>query len=278
MAAEVNEDALRQAVTLYASFDEAVKADLGGGERTLRTRSNDRSKPGQFVFEQGFDTKIFRIAKGKGIHGGALEVGDVLTNNGRIFFPARGNIAYKKGGWGGTVSLWINTDPTEMIKSQFCDPVQITQKGANDGGIWVDFNEAQPRDMRMGIFPAAQAGQPALKEDAPDAPLIRFPRVAFKSGEWHHLALTWNNCDTGKANAQAAFYVDGLLVGELKDREIGMDWSIEQAGIYVAVNYIGLLDELALFNRSLTPMEVARLHQRPSLLAGLASTAVTSEK
>jgi hypothetical protein len=52
-----------------------------------------------------------------------------------------------------------------------------------------------------------------------------------------------------------------------------MNWDVDKAGIYVAVSYIGLLDELALFNRSLTADEVRRLHKHPRLLAGLKSPA-----
>lgn len=268
-ASEVETTSVRKAVVLYASFDDAVKANLGGGELTVNTRFGPPAEAEKHVFEKGFNENVFRIAKGKGVHGGALEVVDVLPNNGRIFFPAKGNIAFKKEGWDGAVSLWINTDPTELIKSRFCDPVQITQKGANNGGIWCDFNDAKPRDMRMGIFPAARAGQSPIKEDDPQAPLIRVPRVGFKAGEWHHLVLNWKNCDTGKADAHAAFYVDGRLIGDVKDRDIPMDWDLEKAGIYVAVNYVGLLDEFAVFNRSLTPTEIELLHQQPALLSGL---------
>jgi hypothetical protein len=271
MAEEMEADtaAVRKAVMFYASFDEAVQADLGGGELVVRTRFNHPTEAGQFVFEPGFDAKVFRIARGKGVQGGALEVVDVLPNNGRIFFPARGNIAFKKGGWSGAVSMWVNTDPTVLIKSRFCDPVQITQRGANNGGIWFDFNDAKPRDMRMGFFPAAAAGQPTIKEEAPNAPLIRVPRVGFKAGEWHHVVLNWKNCDTGQVDAHATFHVDGQFIGDIRDRDIGMDWDMDKAGIYVAVNYIGLLDEFAVFNRSLTTSEIALLHRRPTALGGL---------
>jgi hypothetical protein len=51
-----------------------------------------------------------------------------------------------------------------------------------------------------------------------------------------------------------------------------MRWDMDQTGIYVAVNFIGLLDELALFDRPLTAVEVARLHQQPGLLATLKAT------
>jgi hypothetical protein len=63
-------------------------------------------------------------------------------------------------------------------------------------------------------------------------------------------------------------YIDGRKMGEVKGRALGMEWDVERSGIYVAVNYVGLLDELATFNRALTGDEVL-LRNKPGLLAGL---------
>lgn len=260
---------LQNAVTFYASFDEAVKGDVGGGDLTLSTRFNHETEKNKFVFERGFDDKKYKVARDKGIHGGALEASDVLPRNGRIFFPAKGNIAFKKGGWSGALSVWINTDPDKLLKTKFCDPIQITQKGANNGGIWFDFNDAKPRDMRHGVFPAVPEGQKPIAEEDPKAPMVRVPKVGFKSGDWHHIVLSWKNFDTGKKDSVSALYIDGKLIGEVKDYDLTMDWDIDKAGIYVAVNYIGLLDELALFNRALTADEVMQLKNKPGLLAGV---------
>jgi hypothetical protein len=260
---------LLRAVTFYASFDEQVRADSGGGERAPSTRCNHETEKGRFVFEKGIDTQIFRIAKGQGLAGGALEATDVLPRNGRIFFPARGNLAYSRSGWSGAVSLWVNTDPNTLLKTRFCDPVQITQKGAGDGGLWVDFNDARPRDLRHGAFPAVPEGQSPIKEEDPKAPIVRVPRIDWKSGDWHHVVLSWKNLDTGKANAVSALYIDGKLQGQIKDRALAMAWDLDQTGIYVAVNFIGRLDELGLFQRALSPDEIAKLHRQPGLLQQL---------
>jgi hypothetical protein len=264
-----DEAALRKAVTFYASFDEGVRGDFGQGVLEPGTRFNDEKEKGQFVFEQGVDTKIFRTAKGKGVRGGALEVTDVLPRNGRVYFPVKGNLAYKKGGWGGAVSVWCKTDPNQLLKTKFCDPIQITQKGANNGGIWFDFNDAQPRDLRHGVFPAVAPGAKAVSEDDRQAPMVRVPKINWKAEDWHHVVLSWKNFDTGKEDAVSALYIDGNLIGEVKGRAIAMDWDVEKAGVYVAVNYIGLLDELALFSRALGTAEVRLLHTQPGLLAPL---------
>ncbi|MCE9530939.1 MAG: LamG domain-containing protein [Planctomycetes bacterium] len=263
-----DEAAIRKAVALYASFDEWPEADFGGGDLKLWTRSNNTKEKGKSLHTKGFDAAAFGINK-KGVAGGCFEAKDVLPDNGRIYFPAKGNIGFKEGGWGGALSVWINTDPNTLLKTKFCDPIQITQKGANNGGIWFDFNDAKPRDMRHGSFTAVGEGEKPLSEEGADAPMVRVPRVAFKQGEWRHIVLSWSNLDTGKKDAVSKLYIDGKLIGEIKDRAIGMKWDLDKAGIYVAVNYIGLLDELAIFNRSLTESEIKDLHKSPGMLNGL---------
>src|SRR5262249_22798805 len=101
-SAEADQDAIRKAVTFYASFDDEVKGDFGGGQLTFDTRSNHPTEKGKYVIDKGVSDKAFRIAKDKGISGGALEAVDVLPNNGRIFIPAKGNLAYKADGWSGS--------------------------------------------------------------------------------------------------------------------------------------------------------------------------------
>ena len=200
-AADADEASLRKAVTLYASFDEAVRLDFGSGEPVPGTRSVAADK--KFVFDQGFDPKFFRIAKDKGISGGCLEAVDLPPRGGRLWFPAKGNVAFKKdAGWGG-------------------------------------------------------------------APLTRLKAVGFKAGEWHHIVLTWDRFNTGSKDGAHTLYVDGKKIGDLQNYEVGMDWDIERARVYFAVNLIGLLDELAVFQRPLTAEEVALLHKKPGVLQPL---------
>ncbi|MBA4189662.1 MAG: hypothetical protein C0467_16885 [Planctomycetaceae bacterium] len=264
-----DENDVRKAVTFYASFDESVNADIGGGQLTPDTRFNHATEKGQYVVGKGIGTKVFTIANSKGIVGGALDTVDVLPNNGRIFYPAKGNIAFKNDGWSGSMSMWCKTDPDKLLKTKFCDPIQITQKGANNGGLWFDFNDAKPRDLRHGAFTMVPEGQKGIGEDDPKAPMVRVPSIGWKADDWHHVVLTFKNLDTGKPDAVTSLYIDGKLIGEVKDRSIAMGWDIEKAGIYIAINYIGLIDELALFDRALTAEEVSLLHKKPDLLAKL---------
>ena len=269
-----NEELLK-AVTFYASFDAAVKGDFGGGELTLSTRTNHRTEKGVFVYDKGFSEKAFRIAPGQGVAGGALEAVDTLPENGRIFFPAKGNVPYKKGGWSGSMSMWLNFDPDVQLKTKSCDPVQINQRGAYNGSLWIDFNDAKPtRNLRLGAFPVATEARPMMKDSRePWAPMVWVDQPGFRAGDWHHVVMTWWNFDTGRNDGRAALHVDGKLMGEVKDKDypLTMDWDLEKTGIYIAINLIGRMDEFAIFDRPLTAEEISHLKTRPGALAGLRS-------
>ena len=112
-------------------------------------------------------------------------------------------------------------------------------------------------------------GQKAVPETDAKAPLASAPGNTWKAGEWHHVALTFRNLDTGKPDAVTALYLDGKRIGEVKDQAIAMGWDVEKAGVYLSLGYIGLLDEFALFDRALTAEDVGLLHKKPDLLAAL---------
>ncbi len=256
---------LTRSLCVYASFDREVRADFGGGGLEPGTRFGDPARPDEFEFDPGIDASLFRIAPERGIVGGALEAVGTLPRRGRIYFPGAGNLPYAPTGWSGTLSFWMHGDPNELLPGSFSDPVQITQRGAGDGGLWVDFNDARPRDLRAGAFPARTAVQPGFAESDPDCPLIVVPNLTWPG--WRHVAVTWENLDSGAANAAVTLYLDGSPAGELRDRELAMAWDLERTGIYVAVGYVGLLDELAILSRALGPREVARLHAEPDCIA-----------
>jgi hypothetical protein len=258
-------DSLRRAVSFYASFDDEVRGDVGGGDLTLSTRYEHETEKGQHIFAKSFDREAVRIAKDKGIHGGALEFVKPLPRKGMVFLPARGKLAVQKGGWGGAVSVWLKP----ALNTPFCDPVYITQKRWNDGGLWFDYNHDKRGDLRMGAYPALAAGQKPPEPDDLHPSMLRLKENALKNEAWNHVVMTWSNCDTGRKDGRASLYIDSKLVGEVKDLDLRMDWDLDQTRMYLGFLYLGLMDELAVFKRSLTEEEVALLRDKPDLLAPL---------
>jgi hypothetical protein len=265
VAAAADADALGKAISFYASFDDEVRGDTGGGDLAPWTRSEHETDRGRHVFEKGFDPGAVRIARGKGIHGGALEFVKPLPRKGMLYFPARGKLALQKGGWGGAVSVWLKP----AADTPFCDPVYITQKRWNDGALWFDYNHDRRGDLRMGAYPALAPGQKPPEPDDPHPSMLRLKENALKPDAWNHVVMTWGGCDTGKKDGRAALYIDGRLAGEVKDLDLRLDWDLDQTRIYLGFLYVGLMDELALFQRGLTAEEVALLHEKPGVLSVL---------
>ena len=263
-------DGIRESVSFYASFDERIAGDFGGRSLKPRIRHDHETTKGRYVYSDGIPADAFRIVEG-GIHGGSLEATAVPPRRGRLFFPAKGNLPFNASGWSGSVSFWLQCNPDTMLKTRFCDPVQITERRAGDGGLWIDFPDSKPRDLRLGAFRALEPGEKSVKESDPQAPLIRVRRIGFQENEWHHLAMTWRNLDTGRADAHVTLFIDGKRIGALADRDIAMKWNLDRTGIYFAVGLIGRLDELAVFKRELTADEIGLLHRNPGLLGSLAA-------
>jgi hypothetical protein len=258
---------IRSAATFYASFDKRLDADFAGGSKTPRVRY-DTSQRGVYEIRDEIPN-TFKIVAANGVHGGALSATAALPNRGRLFFAADDNISFRPQGWGGTFSVWINIDPNRQLKTPFCDPVQITEKRSSDGAVWFDFPDTKPRDLRFGAFPALAAGDTAIRETSPRAPIVTVRDIGFRAGDWHHIAMTWSDFDSGKADAEVDCFIDGKSVGRLSKRRIAMNWRLEKTGIYFAVNHIGLIDELAIFDRPLSAVEIRELHGDAGLLARL---------
>ena len=227
------------AVTFYASFNAQPQGDFGGGEKAIWTRSDDPKIAGKKIDMPGYDEKRIRIAPGQGVQGGALEFVEALPRNGYLFFPAAGKLAYQRTGWSGSVSFWLKTDLVTLLKSPYCDPVQITQKTYNDGAFWCDFTNDKPRRLRLGTFPSLAAGQKSTAGAQEEKNIARIKGPRFDLSAWRHVAITWSNYNTGKPNALSILYLDGQPAATLKDRTMSVDWDLRQTRIYVGRGVCG---------------------------------------
>jgi len=77
-APRFDEVSIRNAVTLYASFDEQIAADIAGGQKTVRTRSDDPQNKGKYIIKPGYPEQACSISRDGGIAGGALKAAGAL--------------------------------------------------------------------------------------------------------------------------------------------------------------------------------------------------------
>ena len=250
---------LQEAMTFCSTFDEGYRADFAQGDPRIY------GAPAYDKAEQRMANAVpeeVALAHNRGRFGHALE----FKRKGKpvIFYQSKDNITYSQSNWNGTISLWLSLDPETDLAPGYTDPIQITDAGYDDAAFWVDFSNKNPRSFRMGVYGDVKVWNP--KKIGPDdnpafqKRLLPATDPPFSRGRWTHIVVTFSgiNSENGTAN----FYINGKHQGSREITE-PFTWELEQSKIFLGVNYIGLMDEVALFNRALTAEEVTQLYQLP---------------
>ena len=250
--------ALADSLTFHASFDAGTDADFGSGDRTIYSapsydERDDQSTPGISMEAE--------IVTGAGRFGDALRFNE--TNKQALFYRATDNVAYSTSNMSGTVSFWLNVDPAVEIEPVYCDPIQITDVDFNDAGLWVDFTNENPKQFRLGIFGDLEVWNPddIAINDNPDFlnRLIPVDDPPFASGQWTHVAFTYSGLNSADG-ATIHFYLNGENQGAREGIAESFTWDVERAVIKLGINYAGLFDEVAIFDRALSDSEIAELY------------------
>lgn len=260
--------AIRNSLTLSASFDAGTDAEFAKGDARIYIASSAERKDPKL----GLSAGEFEIAKGKGRHGSdALRF--VKKSDKVVFFKAVGNIDYRKENWNGTVSFWLNLDPQKDLGDWYCDPIQITEKAWDNGALWVDFSkDEKPKHFRLGAFADTKVWNPDNKNfdklPPSEKPMHTVTKPPFATGKWTHVVITFENFNSGKADGNAKLYLDGKLQGAVAGRKQIYTWNPEKAAIQIGMGYVGLYDDLASFNRTLSENEIRLLNSHEGRLAG----------
>jgi hypothetical protein len=252
-------DSLRKALLLYAPFDGRADAQYARGDARIYSAPDYKSVE---KAEAGLGRADVEIALKQGVRGDALRFRSV--NKAALFLKAAGNTAWSPGGWNGTASFWLRLDPDKDLTG-YTDPIQITDKAYNDACIWVDFTkDERPRHFRLGVFGNLSewnpGNVPSDKNPAFEERLVILRTTPFSSKQWTHVAVTWSG--VGSKAGSASLYVDGHLVGTAGSIRERFTWQPDKALIRLGVNYAGLFDELAIFDRPLTNVEVQQLGEQ----------------
>jgi hypothetical protein len=252
---------LRQALTFHASFDNGLDADFALGDPTLRHAASIKK---QNEAKNGLpETGEVQLAREAGRFGHALRFTQKRTP--LPFFRAPKNVAYRTNNWSGTVSFWLSTDPAGQLAPGFCDPIQVTPREWNDACFFVEF-EKRTNDIpfRLGAYPDFKVWNPNNKKwadvTATEKPLAAAPRTPFARDKWTHVVFTFENFNTGREDGLAKLYLDGKPAATVGPRRQTFTWEEDKSVLALGLGYIGLWDELSVFNRALTAAEVAELH------------------
>jgi len=252
---------LRHALTFHASFDRGLDADFAVGDGVLRhapsMSKQAEAKPGLPATDE------VQLARDAGRFGHALRF--TKKKSPMPFFRAAKNVPYRTHDWSGTVSFWLSVDPAGELEPGFCDPIQITPRAWNDACFFVEFEKlTNDIPFRLGVYPDLKVWNPNNKKwadiTAAEKPLVAASTTPFARGKWTHVAVTFENFNTGRDDGIARLYLDGLPAASLGPRRQTFTWEEDKSLIMLGLSYIGLWDELAIFNRALSVEEIRHLH------------------
>jgi hypothetical protein len=157
-------------------------------------------------------------------------------------------------------------DPLGELEPGFCDPIQITPRSWNDAAFFVEF-EKRPESIpfRLGVYADLRLWNPKNRPFAEipsgERPLVAVERPPFGPDRWTHVAFSFERFNTTRPDGVARLYLDGELQGILSGREQTFTWDTDANIIALGLGYIGLLDELTLFDRALTDVELRALYR-----------------
>jgi hypothetical protein len=256
--------ALRDALTFHASFDGSLDAVHAAGNPTLYTApSIARRQDATPGLPPGGETVQ---AKGAGRFGDALRF--TQRRKPVVYFEAARNVPYAAANWNGTVSFWLSVDPAADLDPGFCDPIQIAPRAWNDAAFFVEFEKTPGAiPFRLGTYADLSVWNPQNRrfEDIPaeERPLVAVEKPPFGRGKWTHIVFTFERFNTGRPDGVVRLYLDGAPAGQLSPRQQTFTWDPSKATIAMGMSYVGLFDELSVFNRALSDAEVAALHALP---------------
>lgn len=249
---------LSRALTFYASFDRGTEADFAVGDARLY---HAPSMAKQAEAKEGLPpTGEMSALQAQGVSGHALRFNKKKAPV--IFYQAAKNVDYKSNNWNGTVSFWLSLDPQKDLEPGFTDPIQITPRAWNDAAFFVEFGKDEnPRHFRLGVYADHKVWNPEGREwgaiPFKDKPLISVERPPFGRDKWTHIVFTWENFNSGQSNGVAKLYLDGKLQGAMEQKNQTFTWDPNKTLIMLGLSYIGLFDELSIYNRVLTEKEIA---------------------
>lgn len=252
-------EALRQALTLHASFDAGLEADFSRGSTACTVQQGRESVPAA-------PNDDVQIAPGAGRFGSALHF--PRKSGYRPQYHGRGVLNYNDRRWSATVSVWLRLDPDRDLEPGYCDPVQIVGDDARQGFIFLEWSkDHSPRHFRYAIRPRQELWNPMNLgwEELPaeKRPMAAVERAPFGRDVWTHAVFTLENINDPAQPQGGRLYLNGKLQGKIENWDLRFGWDPEQVRLVLGAAYVGYLDDLAVFNRALTEEEVQQLYALP---------------
>jgi hypothetical protein len=247
---------LTRSLTFHASFDNGLDADFARGDKTCYVQQGNE-------LVTAAPTDDVRLAPTAGRFGGALHF--TKKSEFRPIFKDKGVLGYNDENWNATVSVWLRLNPDEDLEPGYCDPVQIVGDDSKKGFIFLEWSKDEtPRFFRYAIRPLFHIWNPNNVQwaDIPfkNRPMVQVERAPFARDQWTHVVFSLERVnDKGKPQI-GRLYLNGKLQGTIENWDLTFDWDPSRVLLVLGAAYVGHLDDLAVFSRSLTDGEVLQLY------------------
>lgn len=257
--------ALRDSLTLHASFDRGFDADFSRGDKACTVRRGSENVPATANDE-------VRLVEQGGRFGGALH----FTKKGSTYprFNGTDVLGYNDKNWSATVSVWLRLDPDKDLEPGYCDPVQIVGDDGKKGFIFLEWSKDEtPRYFRYAIRPLFHIWNPTNVQwaDIPfdKRPMVQVERAPFSREAWTHVVFSLADINAGGKKPVGRLYLNGKLQGTIENWDLTFGWNPAKTALVLGAAYVGHIDDLAVFNRALTDQEVLLLMNLDSGAGGL---------
>lgn len=247
---------LSKALTFYASFDKGLDADFSRGDKKCLVQQ------GKELVSAKFNEEV-KLAADAGRFGGALH------------FPKKGNtrpsfkddkvLGYNAKSWSASVSVWLRLDPDKDLDPGYCDPVQIVGNDSKKGFIFLEWSKDEtPRYFRYAIRPLFHIWNPTNVQwaDIPfdKRPMVQVAKAPFSREKWTHIVFTLENINDKSKAPSGKLFINGKLQGAIEKWDLTFDWDPAKVLLVLGASYVGYMDDLAVFDRPLTEVEVDRVY------------------
>jgi hypothetical protein len=247
---------LSKALTLHASFDQGLDADFSRGDKKCYVQQGQQLVPAK-------PNEEVKLVAETGRFGGALHFPRKGTY--RPSFKDGGVLGYNARSWSATVSAWLRLNPDQDLEPGYCDPIQIIGDDNKKGYIFLEWSKDEtPRYFRYAIRPLFHIWNPDNVSwgDIPfeKRPMVQVARAPFSREQWTHVVFTLENINDKSNPPVGKLYLNGKLQGAIEKWNMTFDWDPAKVLLVLGASYVGYLDDLAVFDRALTDVEIDRIY------------------
>lgn len=247
---------LAAGLTLHASFDEGLDADFSRGDRRCYLQQGP-------TLVAAAPTDDVRLVPTGGHFGGGLHF--TRKNNVRPVYRDAGALGYNDRNWSSSVSVWLKLDPDLDLEPGYCDPVQIVGDDLKKGFIFLEWSKDEtPRFFRYAIRPLFPIWNPDNVQwaDIPfnKRPMVQVEKAPFTREAWTHIVFSLENVNDKSRPRIGRLHINGRLQGTIENWDLTFGWDPEKVLLVLGAAYVGHLDDLAIFDHTLTDGEIRVLH------------------